>query len=140
MSNQADHIIARVRLPPELRDNIAESAKAHNRSMNADMVVRLEQSFSGLSETSSLERARETFLNNQTNNLNYHLGCLEGKISACNYIVQAIKNGTGKKYDNDEDMQKELFKFNIILEQAVVEKQNIEQKLQAAIQDRQKAP
>lgn len=45
MSNQADHIIARLRLPPELRDKIAESAKAHNRSMNADMVARLERSF-----------------------------------------------------------------------------------------------
>lgn len=46
MSNQTDHIIARVRLPPELRDKIADSAKSHNRSMNADMVARLEQSFS----------------------------------------------------------------------------------------------
>lgn len=45
MNNQADHIIARLRLPPELRDKIAESAKSHNRSMNADMVARLEQSF-----------------------------------------------------------------------------------------------
>lgn len=130
----------KLRMAAELKAKIAESAKAHNRSMNADIVARLEQSFAGLSGKSPLERARETFLNNQINNLNYHLGCLEGKISACRYIVQAIKNGTGKKYDNDEDMQKELFKFSIILEQAVVEKQSIEQKLQAAIQDRQKAP
>lgn len=51
MSNQADHIIARVRLPPELRDKIADSAKSHNRSMNADMVARLEQSFSDTEKT-----------------------------------------------------------------------------------------
>lgn len=45
MSNQADHVIARLRLPPDLRDRIAESARLHNRSMNADMVARLQASF-----------------------------------------------------------------------------------------------
>lgn len=35
----------KMRLPPELKERIAESAKAHNRSMNADIVSRLEQSF-----------------------------------------------------------------------------------------------
>lgn len=35
----------KMRLPPELKERIAESAKAHNRSMNADIVARLEKSF-----------------------------------------------------------------------------------------------
>lgn len=35
-----------LRLPPELKEKIAESAKEHNRSMNADIVARIEQSFS----------------------------------------------------------------------------------------------
>lgn len=52
MSNQADHVIVRLRVPPDLRDKIAESAKEHKRSMNADMVARLEQSFK--LETASL--------------------------------------------------------------------------------------
>ena len=34
-----------LRLPPELKDKIAESAKGLNRSMNADIVARLEESF-----------------------------------------------------------------------------------------------
>ncbi|QDK97350.1 Arc family DNA-binding protein [Acinetobacter tandoii] len=34
-----------LRLPPELKDKIAESAKELNRSMNADIVSRLEESF-----------------------------------------------------------------------------------------------
>ena len=34
-----------LRLPPELKDKIAVSAKELNRSMNADIVARLEQSF-----------------------------------------------------------------------------------------------
>lgn len=36
-----------LRLPPELKDKIAESAKELNRSMNADIVARLEGSFEG---------------------------------------------------------------------------------------------
>lgn len=34
-----------LRLPQELKDKIAESAKELNRSMNADIVARLEQTF-----------------------------------------------------------------------------------------------
>lgn len=134
MSNQADHIISRLRLPPDLRDRIAESAKTHNRSMNADMVARLEQTFAIPTEVSSLEAARKEYLSNKVNNLNYHLGCLEGKISACEYIIHAIRNGTGKKYDNDTEMQNELFKFGVILDQATTEKTHIERKLQEVIQ------
>ncbi len=36
----------KLRLPPEMKERIAESAKAHNRSMNADIIARLEKSFS----------------------------------------------------------------------------------------------
>lgn len=35
----------KVRMPQELKDKISESAKELNRSMNADIVARLEQSF-----------------------------------------------------------------------------------------------
>lgn len=37
-----------VRLPLELRHQIAEAAQYHRRSMNSEIVTRLEQSFSGL--------------------------------------------------------------------------------------------
>lgn len=35
----------KLRWPKELREKVAQSAKEHNRSMNADIVARLEQSF-----------------------------------------------------------------------------------------------
>lgn len=35
----------KLRMPPELKQKIQESAKAYNRSMNADIVARLERSF-----------------------------------------------------------------------------------------------
>ena len=43
-----------LRWPDELKEKIAQSAKEHNRSMNADIVARLEQSFSTPETTQSL--------------------------------------------------------------------------------------
>ena len=45
MSNQTDHTIVRLRVPPELKKKIEKSAEDHNRSQSAEMVSRLEESF-----------------------------------------------------------------------------------------------
>lgn len=45
MSNQTNHTIVRLRVPPELKNKIEESAEKNNRSQSAEMVARLEQSF-----------------------------------------------------------------------------------------------
>ena len=46
MSSGHLHPQYNLRWPEELRQKVAQSAKEHNRSMNADIVARLEQSFS----------------------------------------------------------------------------------------------
>ena len=43
-----------VRLPPEMRDRIAEAANHHRRSMNSEIVARIEQTFSGLPSEASM--------------------------------------------------------------------------------------
>ena len=49
MSSGHLHPQYNLRWPEELRQKVAQSAKEHNRSMNADIVARLEESFtSGL--------------------------------------------------------------------------------------------
>ena len=40
-----------LRIPAELKAKVAESAKTHNRSMNADIVARLEASFASDTNT-----------------------------------------------------------------------------------------
>lgn len=45
MSNQADYTIVRLRVPPELKKQIEDSADKNNRSQSAEMVARLEESF-----------------------------------------------------------------------------------------------
>lgn len=45
MSNQADHTIVRLRVPPELKKQIEGAAEENNRSQSAEMVARLEESF-----------------------------------------------------------------------------------------------
>lgn len=61
MSNQADHTIVRLRVPPELKKQIEESAEKNNRSQSAEMVARLEQSFaqSSQGEISELKQQLE---------------------------------------------------------------------------------
>lgn len=45
MSNQTDHTIVRLRVPPELKKQIEDAAEKNNRSQSAEMVARLERSF-----------------------------------------------------------------------------------------------
>lgn len=45
MSDKHTTVQYQLRLPEELRNTIRDSAKEHNRSMNADIVARLEESF-----------------------------------------------------------------------------------------------
>lgn len=52
-------ITVKLRVSPELKEKIAISAKAYNRSMNADMVARLEHSFEHESEYSPLRMSDE---------------------------------------------------------------------------------
>ena len=45
MSDSHKNVQYQLRLPEQLRERIKESAELHNRSMNQDIVARLEQSF-----------------------------------------------------------------------------------------------
>lgn len=60
MSNQNDHTIVRLRVPPELKEKIEKSADENNRSQSAEMVDRLEKSFKQLSNT---ENELDIFIN-----------------------------------------------------------------------------
>lgn len=67
-----------IRIPIELKTKIAESAKAHNRSMNADIVARLEKSFETDSNqvallqeeiTLAMKNVMKNFVSDAVNNL-----------------------------------------------------------------------
>ena len=51
-----------LRLPPELKEKIAISAQEHNRSMNADIVARLDSSFSPSAKALSTQELIEMLL------------------------------------------------------------------------------
>lgn len=64
MSDNPKHVTVRLRVPPELRDKIAASSEQYNRSMNADMVARLEKSFESESPETNERREKEiTYIN-----------------------------------------------------------------------------
>ena len=60
MSNQADHTIVRLRVPPELKQKIEESAEKNNRSQSAEMVARLERSFESKIENQNQTEMMQT--------------------------------------------------------------------------------
>ncbi|WP_111860606.1 Arc family DNA-binding protein [Acinetobacter sp. CFCC 10889] len=66
MSNQADHTIVRLRVPPELKQKIEESAEKNNRSQSAEMVARLESSFSSNTEMDEFVLFLEASLKERT--------------------------------------------------------------------------
>lgn len=82
MSNQADHTIVRLRVPPELKQKIEESAEQNNRSQSAEMVARLEKSFEDDIEkslTTTLIKASER-----------HTEALQKQIDISNLIMMQL--------------------------------------------------
>lgn len=72
-----------LRLPPELKEKIQESAKQLNRSMNADIVARLEKSFEpeiNVSETFEFESMKSAYLK-QTEELKAQLEAQANKLT-----------------------------------------------------------
>lgn len=84
-----------LRLPQELKDKIAESAKELNRSMNADIVARLEESFTA---TSSQLRENETIIDK---NLLNHLLSMKTELSKISKIIE-------KEFNYHENYELEL--------------------------------
>lgn len=62
----------KMRMAQELKEKIVESAKEHNRSMNADIVARLEQSFN--QKTFGIEEPERKELLDAIMNLQYMIG------------------------------------------------------------------
>lgn len=55
MSDESNTVVTlKVRVTPEFRERIVDAAKENSRSMNAEIVHRLEQSFSSVSQDEAL--------------------------------------------------------------------------------------
>lgn len=78
----------KVRMMQNLKDKIAESAKEHNRSMNADIVARLEESFS----LTNYDDAYKKFLRKKINNLTYTVERLELQIGNISFLIKTTKD------------------------------------------------
>ncbi|WP_416657448.1 Arc family DNA-binding protein [Acinetobacter calcoaceticus] len=99
----------KVRMPQELKDKITESAKELNRSMNADIVARLEDSF----PPTNHQEAYKRYINKRILNLTYTIERLELQIGNANFLIKT----------NANDIEKTT-KWNTIKEFMVLEKDN----------------
>ena len=68
----------KLRLSMELRRKVEEAAKANNRTLSGEIIIRLEKSFEGAAEVSELERRVEA-LEGQVNTLWGGLTALSAK-------------------------------------------------------------
>ncbi|MCG2572051.1 Arc family DNA-binding protein [Acinetobacter sp. ME22] len=89
-----------LRLPQELKDKIAESAKELNRSMNADIVARLEESFA-INNTQL--RENETIIDK---NLLNELLLMKAELSKISKMIE-------KEFDYAENYDLELVEPDI---------------------------
>ncbi|WP_180082644.1 Arc family DNA-binding protein [Acinetobacter sp. YH12123] len=96
MSNQADHTIVRLRVPPELKQKIEESAEKNNRSQSAEMVARLEQSFSTHSGTHELNDFLEMFKNMNKQNQEIQKQ-LMGVVRDQSEVIEKLKSRVKKE-------------------------------------------
>lgn len=85
MSEEDNKVVTlKVRVTPEFREKIVNTAKENNRSMNAEIVARLEESF----PPTTYEDAHKRFINKKISNLTYIIEHLDLQISALNFLIQ----------------------------------------------------
>jgi len=104
MSNQADHTIVRLRVPPELKLKIEKSAEENNRSQSAEMVARLENSF-------NINNKQPIYLpENSANDLNTILSLSFGTIIK-NLILNGVSPEVISKSFPDSQVFKEIIEM-----------------------------
>lgn len=103
MSNQADHTIVRLRVPPELKQKIEESAEKNNRSQSAEMVARLEQSFDSAKNYSEeeFEKAVNNFLE----------GFFTASVQACQMSIDQLHAQHGDNLIGEQRLYLEATKL-----------------------------
>ena len=83
MSNQTDHTIVRLRVPPELKEKIQKAAEENNRSQRAEMVDRLEKSFVtpefGRMDGSQIYELLEKMVDKSVKKITYKINAEDGK-------------------------------------------------------------
>lgn len=103
MSSQADHTIVRLRVPPKLKKQIEESAEKNNRSQSAEMVARLEESFTETIPASGISKIVAA----------YFMGLHSRYISERDQLAELLS-----KTPDDKDLQKRIFGYDILISQA----------------------
>lgn len=91
----------KLRLPVELKEKIAESAKAHNRSMNADIVARLEQSFLTASDDE-----KDALLKEKDRQIEFMKALMADQGVALSKIISRLEVLSGAAFSHDQDNKK----------------------------------
>ena len=100
-----------VRFPPGVRDRIAEEAKKNNRSMNAELVARIESSFDDKDQTALLATVARLNVNLADAELDMHLQYLDAAGLAID-LHSAVKNIPDDLIKNDPAIRASIEQWN----------------------------
>ncbi|GEM_PF-685197 len=115
----------KVRLPAELKNKITESANELGRSINADVVARLEQSFE--TPYKNFAELRLDYFQKSLINLDYHLFTLDAKINSLEFLI--------KFNEKTPEYQEQNKKYEILLEAFEIERKNIFIKIKRILEE-----
>ena len=118
-SDTADKVL--VRMPDGMRDRLKDAARTNNRTMNAEIIARLEESFTGVAAKASLD----------FESLAKDVAAIKERIQKHPLHIQTKKSGSLAVYGNHQWASTILFKNGIEAEQKhdhhVVEKKDAEE-------------
>jgi|GEM_PF-3596152 len=99
--SSAHVITVKLRVSPELKQKIAESAEQYNRSMNADMVARLEQSFS-----STTDDEKDALLKEKDRQIEFMQALMADQGVALSKIISRLEVLSGIPFSHEQDNKK----------------------------------
>lgn len=139
-----------IRVTAEFKKKLETTAIQNGRSMNAEVVSRLEASFKQrhvdlieetakasdavLDEATTYAQLRQQYFQKQLIKLDFYLERLDLKIGAFKYLIDSIEHGR----TNDAlgaDSERALMKYQILLEDAELERKNMQAKLMEAYEE-----
>lgn len=114
MATQDDYIRTALRVPPDLHAQIHEAAKGNNRTFNAEIVARLQDSFAG-----AMLPSPDEFKGSMLAKFAGRLHDLQGKRNALALVVHALKSSKAG-IDEVLRVQKELEALDLAIGQVLV--------------------
>lgn len=119
MATQDDYIRTALRVPPDLHAQLHEAAKGNNRTFNAEIVARLQESFDGVAILTPEEHAGLDF---EIEKYALRLQALQSKRDAVSLLLRSMQEFDAKP-DKVLRVQSELAALDLAIKKLIISMQ-----------------